>query len=146
MRRIEARLRDQHEAELRQLKDNADREFTRRLKLMEEENEQRMNLMMKKMEEAAAAAAALAAQQKKKKFTGHNVAGYACDLAISPDGRFLASGDGDGRLHFWDWRRGRPLQKYRAHDDGPAIACAWHPVEPAMVATCGWDGIIKVWQ
>jgi pre-mRNA-processing factor 17 len=86
------------------------------------------------------------AQQKKKKFTGHNVAGYACDLAISPDGRFLASGDGDGRLHFWDWRRGRPLQKYRAHDDGPAIACAWHPVEPAMVATCGWDGIIKVWQ
>ena len=49
MRRMEARLRDQHEAELRRLKENADQEFTRRLKLMEEENEQRMNLMMKKL-------------------------------------------------------------------------------------------------
>ena len=43
MRRMEARLRDQHGAELRRLKENADREFTRRLKLMEEENEQRVN-------------------------------------------------------------------------------------------------------
>jgi len=42
--------------------------------------------------------------QKRKKFSGHQVAGYACDVAISPDGRFVMSGDGGGRLFFWDWR------------------------------------------
>lgn len=45
------------------------------------------------------------ALQRKKKFRGHNVAGYACDITISPDGQFLCSGDGDGKLVFWEWRR-----------------------------------------
>ena len=36
VRRMEARLREQHEAELRRLKENVDREFSLRLKLMEE--------------------------------------------------------------------------------------------------------------
>lgn len=86
------------------------------------------------------------ALQRKKKFSGHTVAGYACDIAISPDGRFLASGDGDGKIYFWDWRRSKLLQKYRAHDNGPTIGCAWHPVDPTMVVTCGWDGMIKIWE
>lgn len=86
------------------------------------------------------------ALNRKKKFTGHQVAGYACDIAISPDGQFVVSGDGDGRVYFWDWRRHKLLQKYRGHDDGPSIGCAWHPVEPSTVFTCGWDGIIKMWQ
>ena len=42
--------------------------------------------------------------QRKKKFLGHQVAGYACDIAISPDGQFLCSGDGQGKLCFWEWR------------------------------------------
>lgn len=84
--------------------------------------------------------------QRKKKMEGHNVAGYACDIAISPDGRFVASGDGNGKLFFWDFKRTRMLQKYHAHDKGPAIGVAWHPVEPSTVFTCGWDGVIKMWQ
>ena len=86
------------------------------------------------------------ALQRKKRFTGHNVAGYACDLCLSPDGQFVTAGDGEGRLHFWDWRRHRSLQKYRAHDNGPAAGVVWHPVEPSTVFTCGWDGVIKIWQ
>jgi pre-mRNA-processing factor 17 len=43
--------------------------------------------------------------QKKKKFSGHQVAGYACEMTLSPDGRFLVSGDGKGKLFFWDWKR-----------------------------------------
>ena len=62
------------------------------------------------------------------------------------DSRFLASGDGEGKLHFWDWRTTRPLAKYRAHDNGPCIGVQWHPVEPGMVATCGWDGLVKLWD
>jgi pre-mRNA-processing factor 17 len=45
------------------------------------------------------------AMQKKKKFSGHQVAGYACEMTMSPDGRFLVSGDGKGKLFFWDWKR-----------------------------------------
>jgi len=42
---------------------------------------------------------------RKKKFTSHFIAGYACDITISPDGRFVCSGDGNGNLFFWDWRK-----------------------------------------
>ena len=83
---------------------------------------------------------------KKKKFSGHQVAGYACEPAFSPDGRFLMSGDGKGRIFFWDWKMQKTLQKYKAHDSGPAIACVWHPLEPSVAFTCGWDGVIKMWQ
>jgi len=84
--------------------------------------------------------------QRKKKFMGHQVAGYACDVACSPDGQFVVSGDGDGKVNFWDWRRHKMLQKYRGHDNGPSIGCVWHPTEPSTVLTCGWDGVIKMWQ
>jgi pre-mRNA-processing factor 17 len=84
--------------------------------------------------------------QRKKKFAGHQVSGYACDIAISPDGQFICSGDGNGKLFVWDWKRGRVLQKYHAHDKGPCIGCVWHPVLPSTVFTCGWDGVIKMWQ
>jgi len=86
------------------------------------------------------------ALQKKKKFSGHVVSGYACEMAFSPDGQFLVSGDGNGSLFFWDWKKHKILQKYRAHSGGPAICCAWHPLEPSVVFTCGWDGAIKVWK
>jgi pre-mRNA-processing factor 17 len=86
------------------------------------------------------------AVQRKKKFTGHQVSGYACDIAMSPDGQFMCSGDGNGKLCVWEWKRGKLLQKYRAHDKGPAIGCVWHPVLPSTVFTCGWDSVIKMWQ
>lgn len=38
-----------------------------------------------------------------KKFRGHINAGYACQIGFSPNGKFISSGDGHGRLHFWDW-------------------------------------------
>ena len=45
------------------------------------------------------------ALQRKKKYSGHQVAGYACEPAISPDGQYLVSGDGNGKLFFWEWKR-----------------------------------------
>ncbi|KAL9178700.1 hypothetical protein ACHAXT_003831 [Thalassiosira profunda] len=83
---------------------------------------------------------------QKKSFKGHNVAGYACDIAVSPDGRFVCSGESNGKLFFWDFKKSRVLQKYHAHDKGPCIGAVWHPVEPSTVFTCGWDGVIKMWQ
>ena len=82
----------------------------------------------------------------KKVFKGHTIAGFACPPAFSPNNRYLASGDGEGKLHFWDFKNTRSLAKYRAHDNGPCIGLVWHPVESSMVASCGWDGLIKLWE
>lgn len=82
---------------------------------------------------------------KKKRFAGHIVAGYACQVNFSPDGRFVMSGDGEGRCWFWDWKSCRVFKTLKCHD-GVCIGCEWHPLEQSKVATCGWDGLIKYWD
>lgn len=47
---------------------------------------------------------------RKKRFTGHLVAGYACQVNFSPDGRFIMSGDSEGNMWFWDWKSCRMLK------------------------------------
>ncbi len=81
----------------------------------------------------------------KKHFAGHSNAGYACQVTFSPDGRFLLSGDGDGKLFVWDWKTSRILRTLKCHDQ-VCIGCEWHPLEASKVATCSWDGSIKLWD
>lgn len=83
--------------------------------------------------------------KRNKSFTGHSTAGFTCGLTFSPDGQFLASGDGLGRLFFWDWRSGRLLSRIGAHPE-VSIEVAWHPADPSLVASCSWDGTIKYWK
>jgi pre-mRNA-processing factor 17 len=85
-------------------------------------------------------------QMHKKTFSGHNNSGYACQIGFSPNGKFLVSGDGHGQVHFWDWKTTKCYRKFHAHDSGPCMAAVWHPLFPARVATCGWDGLIKIWD
>eukprot|EP01016_Furgasonia_blochmanni_P036409 TRINITY_DN4156_c0_g2_i1.p1 TRINITY_DN4156_c0_g2~~TRINITY_DN4156_c0_g2_i1.p1 ORF type:complete len:167 (+),score=40.29 TRINITY_DN4156_c0_g2_i1:55-555(+) len=82
---------------------------------------------------------------RKKKFTGHLSAGYAISLSFSPDGQFLASGDAEGKVWFWDWKTCKNYASFKAHE-GVCIGVDWHPVEPSKLATCGWDGTIKFWD
>lgn len=79
----------------------------------------------------------------KKRFTGHQCAGYAAGVNFSPDGQFVISGDGNGRCFFWDWKKAAVLTKIQCHDK-VTIGCEWHPIEPSRVATCSWDGTIKL--
>ncbi|XP_076936228.1 uncharacterized protein LOC143603276 [Bidens hawaiensis] len=81
---------------------------------------------------------------KKKRFAGHIVAGYACQVNFSPDGRFVMSGDGEGRCWFWDWKSCKVFRTLKCHN-GVCIGAEWHPLEQSKVATCGWDGLIKYW-
>ena len=84
-------------------------------------------------------------QNRKKGFRGHNNAGYAIDLAFSPDGQFLAGGDSGGYCCFWDWRSCKLFEKLQA--SSAAVMCvAWHPQETSKVVTAGLDGLIKVWD
>ncbi|EFE37233.1 hypothetical protein TRV_08111, partial [Trichophyton verrucosum HKI 0517] len=87
-------------------------------------------------------------QNRKKLFRGHNNAGYAIDVSISPDGQFVTSGDSGGYVCFWDWKTGKMWHKIEAGGkEGSAITCVdWHPQETSKVATAGLEGVIKYWD
>ncbi|TPR08298.1 hypothetical protein CAN33_0018140 [Aspergillus niger] len=87
-------------------------------------------------------------QNRKKSFRGHNNAGYAIDIKISPDGQFIASGDSGGYVCFWDWKTGKMYHKILAGGkEGGATTCLdWHPQETSKVVTGGLDGLIKYWD
>ncbi|XP_074269565.1 uncharacterized protein LOC141592698 isoform X1 [Silene latifolia] len=82
---------------------------------------------------------------KKKRFAGHIAAGYACQVNFSPDGRFVMSGDGEGKMWYWNWKTCKVFRSMKCHE-GVCIGCEWHPLETSKVATCGWDGLIKFWD
>ncbi|EDV24566.1 uncharacterized protein TRIADDRAFT_26041 [Trichoplax adhaerens] len=82
---------------------------------------------------------------RKKVFKGHMVAGYACQVNFSPDGSYVISGDADGKLFIWDWKSTKVYSKFKAHDQ-VCIGCCWLPHETSKVITCGWDGLIKLWD
>ncbi|XP_053316020.1 pre-mRNA-processing factor 17 [Spea bombifrons] len=82
---------------------------------------------------------------KKKIFKGHMVAGYACQVDFSPDMSYVVSGDADGKLNIWDWKTTKLYSRLKAHDK-VCISAVWHPHETSKVITCGWDGLIKLWD
>ncbi len=84
-------------------------------------------------------------QMRRKTLRGHRNVGYACQLDFSPDGQFLASGDAQGRLAVWSWRRTSLIRTLDAHPQA-CVGVAWHPVEASTIATSGWDGSIKLWD
>ncbi|KAJ7814103.1 pre-mRNA splicing factor [Mycena olivaceomarginata] len=83
-------------------------------------------------------------QNRKKRFAGHSVAGYACQVGFSPDGKWISSGDGEGNVVFWDWKTGRIKSRLKAHNK-VVIAHEWLPHETSKVVTASWDGLIKLW-
>ncbi|CAM9889225.1 unnamed protein product, partial [Heterosigma akashiwo] len=88
-------------------------------------------------------------QMRKKVFKGHVNAGTRTGgegITFSPNGKYMASGDAEGKFFVWDWGSTRIYKRLNAHENGPCISAAWHPVEPSWVATCGWDGLIKLWD
>ena len=85
-------------------------------------------------------------QNRKKTFKGHNTAGYACQVGFSPDGKYVLSGDGEGRAFFWEWSHPYKIVRTIKAHEGVCIAAAWHPTETSKVITAGWDGQIKMWD
>ena len=105
-------------------------------------------------------------QARNKRFAGHSVAGYACQVGFSPDGKWISSGDGEGNVVFWEWKTGRIKSRLRAHSK-VVIAHEWlphetvrsrlhiyssvrrmltqHGVLKSKVVTGSWDGLIKLW-
>jgi pre-mRNA-processing factor 17 len=84
-------------------------------------------------------------QNRKKSFRGHNNAGYAIDVAISPDGEWVMSGDTGGYACWWSWKTCKMVHKIQA-SDSPVISCEWHPRETSKVVTGDLNGVIKYWD
>lgn len=81
----------------------------------------------------------------RKTFKGHINAGYAITPGWSADGRWVMSGDADGKLWFWDWAKCKNYRVLKAHD-GVCTGSLWHPIQTSRVVSCGWDGAIKLWD
>ena len=84
-------------------------------------------------------------QNRKKDFRGHNNAGYAIDIDVSPDGGIVCSGDSAGYVCFWDWKTCKMWHKIKA-SDAAVVTTAWHPRESSKVVTGDLNGMIKYWD
>lgn len=84
-------------------------------------------------------------QARNKRFSGHAIAGYACQVGFSPDGKWISSGDGEGNMIFWEWKTGRIKSRLKAHSK-VVIAHEWLPHETSKVITASWDNLIKLWD
>lgn len=80
-----------------------------------------------------------------KSYRGHSCGGYACQVGFSPDGQFVMSGSSNGFAVFWDAKKRKLYSRLKCHDKA-TVGCIWHPVFPSRVATCSWDGTIKLWD
>lgn len=80
-------------------------------------------------------------QNRKKRFAGHSVAGYACQVGFSPDGKWVSSGDSFGDVVFWDWKTGRIKSKLKAHQK-VVIAHEWLPHESVRPFRSTWSSML----
>jgi WD40 repeat protein len=70
-------------------------------------------------------------------------------LAFSPDGRTLATRDGDGTLWLWDLVQNREIGNTRAHTPTamPSFTgCVAFSPDGRRLATSGGDSIVKLWD
>ena len=65
-------------------------------------------------------------------------------MAISPDGRTLATGDEAGVMRLWELPSGRPLAHWPVHE-AAATALAFSP-DGTVLVTGARDGGLKLWR
>jgi WD40 repeat protein len=69
--------------------------------------------------------------------------GAVLSLAVSPDGRLLASGGKDRMIRLWETTTGRVLARWEAHPSGVNVL-AFSP-DGRTLASGGADGELKLW-
>ncbi|KAJ1104935.1 hypothetical protein NDU88_002343 [Pleurodeles waltl] len=82
---------------------------------------------------------------KKKRYEGHKVEGFSVGCKFSPDGTILATGSSEGKIYFYNYNTARIIHTLPAHSEA-CVNLSFHPVLPSLLATCDWEGTIKIWQ
>ncbi|AGO12595.1 AaceriAER255Cp [[Ashbya] aceris (nom. inval.)] len=78
----------------------------------------------------------------RKIFRGHKSAGYNTMFDISPDGKYVASGDISGRLFIWDWKTTKVLKQLETTKGEAINQVAWSPQETSKIICSGKNGKI----
>lgn len=82
---------------------------------------------------------------KYKRYQGHGVHGFPIKCNFSSDGNMVASGSSDGFIYFYDSKSSQLIRKMKAHEQA-SIDVAFHPIIPNVIATCGWDGQVLLFE
>ena len=70
--------------------------------------------------------------------------GSVLSLAISPDGRLLASGSNDRSIRLWEVSSGRELARWQSHES--SVTALAFGSDGMLLISGGADGTLKLWN
>jgi len=76
------------------------------------------------------------------KYIGHKA--DIRDIALSPDGKYVASASNDTTVHIWETDTGKRIYVYDGHKD-EVSSVTWSPDGTRVASGCK-DGTVHVWQ
>ncbi|XP_021593245.1 WD repeat-containing protein 25 [Manihot esculenta] len=82
---------------------------------------------------------------KYKRYESHGVSGFPIKCNFSSDGEKLVSGSSDGSIYFYSYRSSDIIKKIKAYEQA-CIDVAFHPIMPNVIASCGWNGEVSVFE
>lgn len=82
---------------------------------------------------------------RRRRYEGHKVEGYSVGCECSPDGDLLVTGSADGRVLLYSFRTASRARTLQGHAQA-CVGTTFHPVLPSVLATCSWEGDIKIWH
>ncbi|XP_046503365.1 WD repeat-containing protein 25 isoform X1 [Equus quagga] len=82
---------------------------------------------------------------RRRRYEGHKVEGYSVGCECSPDGDLLVTGSADGRALLYSFRTASRARILPGHAQA-CVGTTFHPVLPSVLATCSWEGDVKIWH